>query len=139
MTTLGENPRLTLLKLVFEKPLSGTVNYLLDYIESDTERNEIVRTAKAIENTSYLSLFKDIKGFENLPEERQRELIRAAIDYTKAQGGGRAAHQKISSVEQCQEDVRKYGPTALRMWLDCIYEGEPYSEYQLIINGKYGH
>lgn len=63
----------------------------------------------------------------------------AAIEYATAQGGGRAAIQRILHVEQRQEDIKKYGETALRMYLEYTYKDDPYTEYQLCIKGRYGY
>ncbi|WP_340819033.1 hypothetical protein [Methanolobus sp. WCC4] len=134
MITLGQTPRITLLKLVFEMPSEEIKRYLLDYL-SQEEQTEIKRIAREARTNEKNKLFQDIKGFQDIPEERQIEFVKAAVSYAIAQGGASAANQKIISVEQCQEDIRKYGPTALRMHL--MHGFTP--GYQLIINGRYGY
>nr|WP_321496291.1 hypothetical protein [uncultured Methanolobus sp.] len=134
MITLGQTPKITLLKIVFEAPPEHVKEYLLDYL-SQEEQKEIIRISNEIEGNENNKLFQDIKGFLELPEKRQMEFVKAAVCYAIAQGGAAAANQKIISVQQCQEDVRKYGPTALRMNL--MHGFTP--GYQLIINGRFGY
>lgn len=72
MQTLGENPRLTLLKIVFEKPPEQVTEYLLEYLE-DQEQQEISKITSEIKMLKY-SLFEDIKGFKELPPDRKKTL-----------------------------------------------------------------